>query len=539
MKPIGDSIPLLAGFPSILNRIVLKKSMSSLMDSPTQDFSAELPPLPRVTLLTMMRLGLFQMGLGMMSVLLFGLLNRVLIKELGVPGTIASIILAVTLFVAPARIWFGQLSDTKPIFGLYRTWYVRFGAISFATIAFLAVQPLWKVGALLNKTSGSNNLLQATEWIVLSTVLFGLYGVAISASSTPFATMLVDITEEEDRSKIVAVDWAMLLVGTIAGAITIGSVLKNLGNNPPIEALQASVNRLFLIVPWLVVAMAMVSTWGVEKKYSRFLQANQARQQLEAIASSHESDAKPRKTKEIVGLGRAWSLLNASLQTRYFFIFLITMTQGLFLQDAILEPFGGDIFNLSAGETALLNVPYGVGTVVGILIAGFFISPLIGKKKTTQLGCQAVALSLVAIVLSGFTGNPANPGDPANPANPAVLKLCLLLFGLASGTTTTGAITLMLDLTAAETAGTFIGAWGLAQALSRGTAAILGGGILDVGTQIFGKTTVGRPLWAYCLVLIVQAMFILGAIALLGRVNVQEFKTDARETINSVIANDG
>ena len=39
-------------------------------------------PLPKVGLLTMMRLGLFQMGLGMMSVLLFGLLNRVLIKEL-------------------------------------------------------------------------------------------------------------------------------------------------------------------------------------------------------------------------------------------------------------------------------------------------------------------------------------------------------------------------------------------------------------------------------------------------------------------------
>ncbi len=494
-----------------------------------QIFSADTlaQPLPRVSLWTMMRLGLFQMGLGMMSVLLFGLLNRVLIKELGVPGTIASIVLAVTLFVAPARIWFGQLSDTKPIFGLHRTWYVRFGALSFATIAFLAVQPLWKVGALLNKTSGSNNLLQATEWIVLSTLLFGLYGIAISASSTPFATLLVDITEEEDRSKIVAVDWAMLLVGTIAGAITIGVMLKKLGNNPSIESLETSVNQLFLVVPWLAVAMAFISTWGVEKKYSRFLRSNQERQ---AIAQNRLKEINPnvRETKEIVGLGRAWALLTASQQTQYFFTFLITMTLGLFLQDAILEPFGGDIFNLSAGETALLNVPYGIGTVIGILISGFFISPLIGKKKTTQVGCQAVALSLGAIILSGFTGNAA------------VLKLCLLLFGLASGTTTTGAITLMLDLTAAETAGTFIGTWGLAQALSRGTAAILGGSILDIGTKIFGMSPQGeRPLWAYAMVLVVQAGFILGAIGLLGRVNVQEFKTDARSTINSVIANDG
>jgi MFS transporter, BCD family, chlorophyll transporter len=374
--------------------------MSHPMDS--MDSSASHPflpmePLPRITIWTMLRLGLFQMGLGMMSVLLFGLLNRVLIKELGVPGTISSLVLAVTLFVAPARIWFGQLSDTKPILGLYRTWYVRIGSICFATIAFLAVQPLWKVGVLLNKASGNNNLWQAGEWILLSTVLFGLYGVAISASSTPFATMLVDITEEEDRSKIVAVDWAMLLVGTIAGAITIGVVLKKLGNNPSIEELQASVNRLFLIVPWIVVGMAMISTWGVEKKYSRFLRSNQSRQQqLLNSALEHSADnlepvlgAVPptRETKDVVGLGRAWTLLTASLQTQYFFTFLITMTLGLFLQDAILEPFGGDVFKLTAGETALLNVPYGIGTVVGILIAGFFISPLIGKKKTTIVGC--------------------------------------------------------------------------------------------------------------------------------------------------------
>lgn len=490
----------------------------------SQDTLAQ--PLPRVSLWTMMRLGLFQMGLGMMSVLLFGLLNRVLIKELGVPGTIASIVLAVTLFVAPARIWFGQLSDTKTIFGLHRTWYVRFGALSFATIAFLAVQPLWKVGELLNKTSGSNNLLQATEWIVLSTILFGLYGIAISASSTPFATLLVDITEEEDRSKIVAVDWAMLLMGTIAGAITIGIMLKKLGNNPSIESLETSVNQLFLVVPWLAVAMAFISTWGIEKKYSRFLRSNQERQAI-VQSSVQETNINVRETKEVVGLSRAWSLITASKQTQYFFIFLITMTLGLFLQDAILEPFGGDIFNLAAGETALLNVPYGIGTVIGILISGFFISPLIGKKKTTQVGCQAVALSLGAIILAGFTGNAA------------VLKLCLLLFGLASGTTTTGAITLMLDLTAAETAGTFIGTWGLAQALSRGTAAILGGSILDIGTKIFGMSPQGeRPLWAYAMVLAVQAGFILGAIGLLGRVNVQEFKTDARATINAVIAND-
>jgi MFS transporter, BCD family, chlorophyll transporter len=458
--------------------------------------------LPRVNLFTMIRLGLFQMGLGMMSVLLFGLLNRVLIKELGVPGTVASLVLAVTLFVAPFRIWFGQLSDTRPIFGLHRTGYVIGGAISFAIIAFAAVQPLWQMGLNL-KTGGWG---AAGAWVALSTLLFGLYGIAVSASSTPFATLLVDITDEDDRSKIVAVDWAMLLMGTIAGGITIGVLLKRLGNAPPIEVLQDSINRLFLIVPWVVVGLAVISTWGVEKKYSRFLARNQQEE----------------KSTEKVTLGRAWKILTASRQTRYFFTFLITMTLGLFLQDAILEPYGGDIFDLSAGETALLNVPYGVGTVIGILIAGFGIAPKIGKRQTVKLGCQAVAIALITIIFAGMTGNPNT------------LKVCLLLFGLASGVTTTGAITLMLDLTAAETAGTFIGAWGLAQALSRGCSTIFGGGLLDIGSLMFN----GRSVVAYGLVFAVQAACMGVAIRLLGRVNVQEFRTTARDAVVAVMDHD-
>jgi BCD family chlorophyll transporter-like MFS transporter len=40
---------------------------------------------PRIGLVTMVRLGLFQAGLGMMSVLMLGILNRVMISELAIP----------------------------------------------------------------------------------------------------------------------------------------------------------------------------------------------------------------------------------------------------------------------------------------------------------------------------------------------------------------------------------------------------------------------------------------------------------------------
>jgi len=37
-------------------------------------------------------------------------------------------------FVAPARVWFGQMSDAKPLFGYHRTGYVWTGAVLFAII---------------------------------------------------------------------------------------------------------------------------------------------------------------------------------------------------------------------------------------------------------------------------------------------------------------------------------------------------------------------------------------------------------------------
>jgi MFS transporter, BCD family, chlorophyll transporter len=475
---------------------------------------------PKISLAIMLRLGLFQVGLGIMSVLLLGLLNRIMIKELQIPATLTSLVIAVTLFVAPARVWFGQMSDRRPMFGMHRTGYVLLGAGSFAVLSFVAVQAIWQMATSLYQTGWSG---ATWGWISLLIFLFGMYGVAIGAASTPFTTLLVDITDEEERSKIVGIDWAMLLSGTIAGAITIGVLLKKLELLPIfktvksqglniqaadflslVEALKGTLNPLYIVMPLIVVGLAFIATWGVERRYSRY------EQRMAGVSV------------ETVGFGQAWSILTENRQTSYFFSFLIAMSVGLFLQDPILEPFGGDIFGLAPGATAMLNAFWGSGTVIGILLAGFLISPRIGKRQTAKLGCQGVVISLVLVIATSFTGNAK------------LLQFVLLLFGLASGVTTTGAITLMLDLTAVETAGTFIGAWGLAQALARGCSTLFGGVLLDLGKLVFGKNL----LFAYGTVFGLQAVAMLVAIQLLGRVNVQEFQASAKDTIAAVIAND-
>jgi MFS transporter, BCD family, chlorophyll transporter len=455
-----------------------------------------------LTLATMFRLGLFQMGLGMMSVLFLGVLNRAMINNLAIPATIAAGIIAAHQFVAPTRVWFGQMSDARPILGYHRTGYIWIGTALFTTMAFLAVQGMWQLGRVVQVNGGWNSA--AYLWAGILAGIFALYGMALSAASTPFAALLVDVSDEQNRSKLVGVVWSMLMVGIVVGAVIISILLKRLNLETPIEELQAAINRVFLIVPAIVVGLAIIATTGVERQYSRYTSRSSLVDREDQIT-----------------LSRALKVLTASRQTGIFFSFLLAMTISLFMQDAVLEPYGAKVFGMEFSKTTLLNAFWGTGTLIGISTAGFLIVPRLGKKNTAKVGCLLVAACTGLVILVGFS------------ANQDALKACVLLFGLASGITTTGALSLMLDLTAAETAGTFIGAWGLAQAMARGLATIAGGSVLDLGKRLFTS-----PVLSYGLVFACQSVGMILAVGLLSRVNVAEFQSDAKKAIANVIQGD-
>ncbi|QSV67115.1 MAG: BCD family MFS transporter [Aphanizomenon flos-aquae DEX188] len=460
--------------------------------------------IPRVNILTMFRLGLFQMGLSMMSILTLGVLNRVMIQEIAIPATIGSLVLAIPYFIAPTRILFGQISDNKPLLGYHRTAYVWVGAGIFAIAAFLAVQIMWQLnGANIGDTWVWTT--QTIGWTGVLGLVFAIYGLAICASGTAFAALLVDISEEDNRSQVVGIVWSMLMVGIIIGAIISSTILKELTANAPIETLQAAINRLFVIVPSIVFSLAIIATVGVEKKYSRFF-----------------NRVNPGNREDSITLKGAWKILTASPQTGLFFTFLLVMTISLFMQDPILEPYAGQVFKMSLAESTKLNVFYGTGILISYGITGFFIVPRLGKRRTIKLGCILVAFAALLIACSGFS------------ANPSILKSTLVLFGLATGFVTTAAVTLMLDLTIAEAAGTFIGAWGLAQSMSRGIATVTGGAILDIGRKLLPDNLV----LAYGMVFGLEAVGMLISIWFLNRVNVTEFKTNTKQVLASVLESD-
>ncbi|MEM8831468.1 MAG: BCD family MFS transporter [Cyanobacteria bacterium P01_G01_bin.19] len=464
----------------------------------------------QIGFLTIFRLGLFNMGLGLMAVLTLAVLNRVMISELGIPATITGGILAMSLFVSPARVWFGQLSDRRPLFGKHRTNYVLLGTAVFGFAVFLAVQVMWQLGGIVRENGAWLWNAQTIGWSATLALIMAIYGLAVSSSSTPFTALLVDITEESRRSKLIAIVWSMLMVGIVIGGVTGSIVFKQIeasgieAGNIPLEILQPPIDRIFALVPFLVTFLAFTATVGVEQKYSRF------------IDNSTTSDR-----EDGITIGRAIKVLTTSRQTGIFFTFLSVLTIGLFMQEAVLEPYGGEVFGMSIGETTQLNAFWGMGILFGYAVTGFLVIPNLGKKHTTKVGCIAVALCFGLIILAGFT------------QQPKILQSAMVFFGIAAGMATVGGINLMLDLTAAETAGTFIGAWGLAQAMSRGLATLIGGIILDIGKSIFSSV-----LMAYGLVFTIQALMMFVAIAFLERVSIKEFKANTQQALTTVMEGD-
>jgi BCD family chlorophyll transporter-like MFS transporter len=453
----------------------------------------------------MFRLGLFQMGLGILTVLTVGVLNRVMITELLIPAGVTAIVLAISQFVAPARIWFGQMSDTKPLFGYHRTGYVWIGAVLFTLILPLNMQVVWQLGNLVEATGSWQWTTQTWGWTALLGLLWAFYGLSICASSTPFFTLLVDISDEDNRGQLTGIVWSMMTVGLAVGGISSKVLLEPLDNvNASSDLMRSALTGLFIVVPLIVFGLALLATFGVEKKYSRYT----SRSRL----VDHEDE---------ITLGRAWKILTASRQTGLFFSFLVVMSLSLFLQEAVLEPYGGEVFNLSIPETSMLNTYWALGMLFSLSATGFFIIPRLGKRQTTRLGCIAVGICFILIILAGFTGNVG------------LFKATLVLFGLFTGILTTGALSLMLDLTAAETAGTFVGAWGLAQAMARGLAVAGGGVVLSVGKAWFET-----PVLSYSLVFGLQALGFLLALGLLNQVNVQEFRNNTKQAIATVMEND-
>jgi BCD family chlorophyll transporter-like MFS transporter len=147
-----------------------------------------------------------------------------------------------------------------------------------------------------------------------------------------------------------------------------------------------------------------------------------------------------------------------------------------------------------------------------MLLGGLRLIPRYGKPRITAVG---VGLQVAAFALLAW----ASAAEQAAWVAPGILGL-----GLGAGLFTVGGVALMMDMTAAEHTGLFVGAWTLIQATAKGPASIAGGALVQ--TIMNAGATAGQ---AYGAAFALEGLGLLASLYCLARVGVRSFQREVAD----------
>ena len=413
----------------------------------------------------LLRLGLFQMAAGGLSVLFLGVLNRVMRVELGLDLLVVGLLVGGGHYLgALVAIPFGHFSDMHSICGYRRTFYIATGVALTGLI--LALSP-WVVRWLALTPTPLN--------VSAAFIFFLLEGVATFVAGTAYLSLIASRTTSKERGPATGLVWTLMMVGIIITGLGAATFMHTYTFDRMVSLFTGGFAAAILL--------AVIALWRQEPR------------------SRAESGLPPQR------LRTALALLLHSKQSRHFAIFLIVGMFSYFMQDVILEPFGGEVFLLSPYETTRFNTYMGVGLVSGMLIGGMRLIPRMGKRWVTGFGCWIMISAFTSLAISGFT------------QNARMLTYIIALLGFGAGFFTVGSVSLMMDMTSSKHTGLFVGAWTLVQALAKGPASLLSGGLQGIFLAVGAS-----PGQAYGAVFALEATGLLLAILLLRRVGVRRFQ---------------
>jgi MFS transporter, BCD family, chlorophyll transporter len=398
-----------------------------------------------------LKIGLFHLGSGMADVLTTGVWNRIMISDLGFAATPIGLLVSLRYFLAPIGIWAGRKSDEHAVLGYRRLFWIWLGRAMMA----LSVIALGFTTASIARGAEVTALI----WVVISAsmLLFSL-GNAISGST--FLALIHDRASDSQRTRAVGVVWTFLLLGFTIGGIFFGILLPSeegagAGGYSPDTLLT-----LFLAAAGALSFLWFISLLGEEKR-------------SHAAAKSHQAQREQTSSGIMADLKLAFS----RRETRFFFFFLALSMAFAFSQDLILEPFGGDVFSMSANVTTRFAAYWGstaiIATIVFIVLSRRFKS--LTNRTMSIWGVAALLVAFGMLAFSSFAG-------VRQLVAPAIVVL-----GIGLGIWNVGALGLMMDMSPFGRAGTFLGFWTLVVTLARGLGVSSGGIMRDVFYGLSGS----------------------------------------------------
>ncbi|KLI62841.1 BCD family MFS transporter [Aurantiacibacter marinus] len=425
--------------------------------------SADLP------LKQLLRLSLFQFSVGMALVLLNGTLNRVMIVELGIPAWLVALMIAVPLMIAPFRAALGHRSDThRSVLGWRRVPYIWFG--SLMQFGGLAIMPF----ALLLMSRPDAFILG----VAASALAFLLAGAGMHTVQTAGLALATDLAPEEKRPRAVALLYVMLLVGMMFAALVIGGLLRDFTPTRLVQVIQGAAV--------LTIILNMIALWKQEPRNRALTDTSEPR----------------------IPFAHVWKGFTAQPNTVRLLVAIGLGTMGFAMQDALLEPFGGEILHLSVGATTGLTGAWAFGALLGF---AFSASHLTRGTDPLRLSGTGVVIGISAFMMVLFA-------DPLGA--PALLGLGAVAIGLGVGLFSVGTLVAAMALAPKESAGLALGAWGAVQATAMGFAIALGGIIRDVVGSFAAAEGLGTALadraTGYTAVYTLEIILLLGTLIVLG-----------------------
>ncbi|EFO80832.1 PUCC protein [Oscillochloris trichoides DG-6] len=394
-----------------------------------------------------------------------GILNRIMIHELGLLPTLVAALIVIPYLLSPAQVWIGQYSDHHPLFGYRRTPYIAAGILLCAG------------GAAL--TPWAALLMDSNFWfgLLAAVLVFLAWGVGFNIAVVSYLSLASDLSAEHQRSSTIAVMWFMMITSVIITAILTGRALDEYSHDKLI--------RVFMICAGVSLLLGTLGLVGLEPRNATV-----------TIGERHSA-------KEAIGA------VIANPHARFFFVYLMLMLASILGQDVLLEPFGAAAFGMSVRETTQLTAIWGGSTLVALLLQGMVLSRFMSKKSGAMLGGAIAALGLFLIGVSGlFHYQP-------------LFVPAIALLGFGTGIATTTNLALMLDMTTPEKVGLFIGAWGVADSAARGMGNLLAGGVRDIVARLIDSATGG-----YVMVFFLESLILCIALVMLRRIDVSAFRND-------------
>ncbi|NJN66031.1 MAG: BCD family MFS transporter [Chloroflexaceae bacterium] len=468
---------------------------------------------------TTLRLAMMRIGPGWMFGLLTFNFNRIAVHDLGALAIIVASLVGLHHFLSPLQVFLGHLTDRYPLFGYRRSPAILasglLGALVFLMLPRLALElgnhssvlEQWAHGVArwVGRDSSASafpplaSLIPSLGVVMLAFGLFVLFGVAIAANGNSAAALVAEVVEEQQRGPVFVVVWLSMIFTSIASAGIAKTVLP--AYDP--QMMQTLYN---LTLP-IVLVSTLVGLVGMERRISH-----------------EEHAALMNQPGEEARAGGSFTLFRHLLKTNphiaSFFFFLLLSIFGIFLQDAILEIFGAEVFGMSLKETTSFTQSWGGGMLVGIVLILVVVrfSP-IPRKTIATLGGLGIALSLSLIAMSALTRTPSfvTPG--------------LFLFGVSTGLFNVGALSLMIDMSVEGYTGFYMGMWGLAQGLGNGLANVVSGGF----HTLFIRQGVLSPPLAYGIIYGFEAMVMVLAVVVLQGLSLHDFKKLSTNDIETAL----